>query len=53
MVQERGATTAAVAGPHRRRHGCPELSESQLNIIRNRDAIVERLRALGPEAADA
>ena len=27
----------------------PELSESQLNIIRNRDAIVERLRALGPE----
>jgi hypothetical protein len=48
-VQERGATLLPLPDHTADDTDAPELSESQLNIIRNRDAIVERLRALGPE----
>jgi hypothetical protein len=48
-VQERGATLLPLPDHTADDTDVPELSESQLNIIRNRDAIVERLRALGPE----
>lgn len=48
-VQERGATLLPLPDHTADDTDVPELSESQLNIIRNRDAIVERLRALGSE----
>ena len=48
-VQERGATLLPLPDHTADDTDAPDLSESQLNIIRNRDAIVERLRALGPE----
>jgi Protein of unknown function DUF262/Protein of unknown function (DUF1524) len=48
-VQERGATLLPLPDHTADDADAPELSESQLNIIRNRDAIVERLRALGSE----
>ena len=48
-VQERGATLLPLPDHTADDTDVPELSESQLNIIRNRDAIVERLRALGAE----
>ncbi|HEU4378419.1 MAG TPA: DUF262 domain-containing HNH endonuclease family protein [Hyphomicrobiaceae bacterium] len=49
-VQERGATLLPLPGDDGEEEvDASELSESQLNIIRNRDAIVERLRKLGPD----
>src|SRR4029079_13728284 len=49
-VQERGATLVPLPGEDNEDEAGPaELAESQLNIIRNRDAIVERLRKLGPD----
>ena len=49
-VQERGATLLPLPGDDSEDEAeAAELSESQLNIIRNRDAIVERLRKLGPD----
>ena len=48
-VQERGSTLVPLPGDDSEDEAETELSESQLNIIRNRDAIVERLRKLGPE----
>ena len=49
-VQERGATLVPLPGDDSEDEAEPaELAESQLNIIRNRDAIVERLRKLGPD----
>ena len=48
-VQERGATLLPLPDHTADDTDVPELSESQLNIVRNRDAIVERLRALGTE----
>ena len=49
-VQERGATLLPLPGDDSEDEAeATELSESQLNIIRNRDAIVERLRKLGPD----
>jgi hypothetical protein len=49
-VQERGSTLLPLPGNDREDEAeAEELSESQLNIIRNRDAIVERLRKLGPD----
>lgn len=50
-VLERGATLRPLKGEEASTDGeeAPELSGSQLNMIRNRDAIVERLRALGAD----
>ena len=49
-VQERGSTLLPLPGDDSEDEAeAAELSESQLNIIRNRDAIVERLRKLGPD----
>ena len=49
-VQERGATLLPFPDEDSQDEAdAAELPESQLNVIRNRDAIVERLRKLGPE----
>ncbi|KAB2920187.1 MAG: DUF262 domain-containing protein [Hyphomicrobiaceae bacterium] len=53
-VQERGATLRPLlidSAPHDGEADAAEhgLSESQLNIIRNRDSIIDKLIALGPE----